>query len=57
MKNIDPVCLIHGKKKSKHFYLYCCLCFTELDEKECHILPDGKKEDVCIDCANMETKL
>lgn len=51
---IDPTCLIHGKKMSEHDCLYCCLCFKSLTPEECHVLPDGQKEDVCIPCAAKE---
>ena len=55
---IDPVCLIHGKKWSEHelgFCLYCCLCFKPLTLKECNLLPNGKREDVCKSCAKRES--
>lgn len=51
---IDPVCLVHGKKLSEHDCLYCCLCFKPLTPEQCHILPNGKKENVCIPCAAQE---
>jgi hypothetical protein len=54
---IDPVCLLHGKRMSKHelgFCLYCCLCFKPLTPDECHVRSDGKKEDVCKSCAAKE---
>jgi len=51
---IDPVCLIHGKKKSEHECLYCCLCFKPLTIEECHITSDGQREDVCNECAENE---
>jgi hypothetical protein len=53
----DPVCLIHGKRASEHEggrCLYCCLCFTPLTFEECHVRPDGTREDVCNDCAEIE---
>ena len=50
----DPTCLAHGKKLSEHTCLYCCLCFRDLTPEECHVLPNGKKEDVCIPCAARE---
>jgi len=50
----DPVCLIHGRKLSEHDCLYCCLCFKPLTVEECHLLPDGKREDVCNECAEKE---
>ena len=57
MSKIDPVCLIHGKKWSEHelgFCLYCCLCFKPLTPDECHVMENGKKEDVCKPCAEKE---
>ena len=48
--NIDPVCLIHGKKMSQHQCLYCCLCFRTLTPEECNIREDGVKKDVCVLC-------
>lgn len=57
--NIDPVCMLHGKKWSEHelgFCLYCCLCFVTLTSDECNVLENGKKEDVCKPCAAKEKK-
>jgi hypothetical protein len=51
---IDPTCLIHGKKMSKHLCLYCCLCYKTLTPEECNVREDGKKEDVCVPCAERE---
>ena len=51
MQVIDPVCAFHGLRRSKHFCLYCCLCFKILTVDECYISSDGTKEDVCMDCA------
>ena len=51
---IDPVCLMHGKKKSEHLCLYCCLCFKNLTPEECNITESGEKEDVCVPCAEQE---
>lgn len=53
----DPVCLVHGKKMSEHYCLYCCLCFKPLTFEECHIKDNGEREDVCEDCAAQEEKL
>jgi len=53
---IDPVCLIHGKKKSEHVCLYCCLCFKSLTLEECNINKEGHREDVCVECAEEERK-
>lgn len=51
---IDHVCAIHGKKLSEHICLYCCLCFSDLTEDQCHIRADGTKEDVCNRCTELE---
>lgn len=51
---IDPVCLVHGKRMSKHLCLYCCLCFKPLTPEECNVREDGVKEDVCKLCAKKE---
>lgn len=51
MSEIDPVCLTHGLRKSTHFCVQCCLCFRDLTLEECHLLPDGSREDVCDECA------
>jgi hypothetical protein len=51
---IDPVCLFHGKRWSEHHCLYCCLCFKTLTVEECHVRPDGTREDVCEACAEHE---
>lgn len=53
-ENIDAVCLIHGKKHSEHDCLFCGLCFKPLTVEECAYLPNGKREDVCIECAMAE---
>jgi hypothetical protein len=54
---IDTVCAFHGRRWSEHEggrCLYCCLCFKTLTVDECHVLPDGLREDVCNECAEME---
>jgi hypothetical protein len=54
---MDPYCAIHGKRWSEHpggRCLYCCLCFRPLTPEECHVLPDGTREDVCVPCAEAE---
>ena len=51
---IDPVCLIHGKRRSEHDCLYCALCFKSLTPEECSYLPNGKQQDVCVPCAEAE---
>jgi len=58
-KPFDYTCIIHGKKMSEHppyGCLYCCLCFCDLTPDQCHVRPDGKKEDVCNQCAEEERK-
>jgi len=54
MAKIDPICLLHGKKRSEHVCLYCCICFEDLTPEECNIRPDGKREDTCKACAAQE---
>ncbi|MCK9468407.1 MAG: hypothetical protein M0Q49_03225 [Porticoccaceae bacterium] len=54
---IDPTCLFHGKKLSEHQCLVCCLCYKDLTVEECHVLPDGTKEDVCNPCAEHEARV
>ena len=57
MSGIDPVCAFHGKRWSEHEYgrcLYCCLCFKTLTVEECNVRDDGKREDVCVECAEWE---
>jgi len=34
----------------------CCLCFSRVSLDKLHVLPNGEKEDVCFDCAEMERK-
>lgn len=55
-ENIDPVCIAHGKKKSEHACLICCLCFKSLTHEECSFLPSGTRTNVCVPCAEMEDK-
>lgn len=58
----DPVCLVHGKKKSEHDCLFCCMCFKDLTKAECIMImdPDTGKEickiDVCAECAKADAK-
>lgn len=53
---IDPVCLMHGKKMSEHICLYCCLCYKDLTPETCNVRADGKREDVCVPCAEREKR-
>lgn len=54
MSTFDPVCLVHGKRKSEHHCLYCCLCFKSLAPDECWTDEEGQKWDVCIPCKEAE---
>lgn len=54
---IDPVCLVHGKRKSEHHCLYCALCFIPLTVEKCSYLPDGTQHDVCVPCATKEYEI
>lgn len=47
------MCLFHGKRRSQHECLYCCLCFKSLTRDECAVI-DGEKWDVCQECAAAE---
>lgn len=53
---IDPVCMLHGKKRSEHLCLYCCLCFKELTPEECYEDEEGVKWDVCKPCQQKEAE-
>lgn len=53
----EPVCLFHGIPHSEHEHgrcLYCALCFKPLTLEECNVLADGRREDVCVPCAEQE---
>jgi hypothetical protein len=50
----DPVCVFHGKKRSEHNCVVCCLCYRDLGLADCHVLLDGLKENVCHACADDE---
>jgi len=56
-KPIDPLCLMHGKRLSEHDCLYCCLCFEDLTPEQCHVLPDGTRENICNKCAEAESEM
>ncbi len=45
-RHLGPVCL-DGK-------VMCCLCFSRVPQDQIHVLPDGKKEDVCLECWDKE---
>ena len=59
--DIDPVCLLHGKRRSEnppHWAgrcLFCCICFKELKStSDCMSTLDGGYEDVCLECGHEE---
>lgn len=54
---IDPVCLVHGLRRSEHVCLYCQLCYKSLTVEECSYLPDGTQHDVCVPCATHEQEM
>ena len=51
----DPTCAFHGLKRSEHRCLYCALCFRDLTFETCHVRSDGRREDICNDCAYKES--
>ena len=51
---IDPVCILHGKRRSEHVCLYCCLCFKDLTPETCWADEDGQKWDICVECGEHE---
>ena len=51
---IDPTCVFHGKKRSEHLCLTCCLCYIDLTLEECWEDEEGYKHDVCIPCRKRE---
>ena len=54
---IDPVCLVHGLRKSQHMCLYCTLCYKSLTVEECHMDSDGQRWDICEACAEEEARI
>ena len=54
---MDYTCLIHGKKMSEHQCIYCCMCFESLTIEECNLTEDGKPEDICKECAEIEKQI
>lgn len=47
---VDPVCLVHGKRWSDHDggrCLYCSICFKPLAPDECAVDSAGQKWDLC----------
>ena len=54
---IDPVCVMHGRKRSEHECLYCCLCFEDLTYETCATDKSGDKTDVCIPCYEEEGRI
>lgn len=53
-KPIDPVCLIHGLKRSEHDCLYCAICYVTLTPEECWVDKEGQKWDLCESCGKRE---
>jgi hypothetical protein len=51
---IDITCSMHGRKRSEHMCLFCCLCFEDLTPEECNVRDNGALEDVCKPCAEEE---
>lgn len=52
---LDPVCAFHGKRRSEHDCLYCCLCFRfDLPIEAFHALDDGTRVNVCEECHDAE---
>jgi hypothetical protein len=56
-KFVDPVCAFHGMRWSEHVCMYCCLCFKDLSWDDSNVLADGTREDVCRECAEMESQI
>lgn len=54
--HIDPVCLLHCKKKSEHHCLYCCICFKTLVPEECWVDEKGQRWDICKECGEEEER-
>ena len=49
-EQVNPVCLLHGKRWSEHEggrCLYCCICFKPLTPETCVEDSVGDKWDVC----------
>ena len=53
----DPVCAMHGKRRSEHVCLYCCQCFKDLTPEECSVNSVGTRVDVCVPCAEHEAAM
>jgi len=51
---LDPVCAFHGKRRSEHVCLYCCLCFCNLTPEACWVDGEGQKWDICIECGDAQ---
>lgn len=34
----------------------CCICFERVSTENLNVLPDGKREDVCRPCAEIEAR-
>ena len=57
-KKYGPVRICCGRR---HFgavcpdgKVMCCLCYNRFDQDKLNTTKDGKKEDVCIECAQVE---
>jgi len=37
-------------------FVMCCLCFRRVPQEELNVTADGKKEDVCQECAQREKR-
>lgn len=47
---IDPVCLIHLKRRSEHECLYCALCYSSMTPDECWVDENGIRWNVHDEC-------
>lgn len=34
----------------------CCICFARFEVDDLNVLPDGSREDVCRECAELERR-
>ncbi len=49
MSKLDPVCIFHGKRRSEHECLVCCICFKNLTVETCY-----NGQDICEECGKNE---
>jgi hypothetical protein len=54
---LDPVCLMHGQRKSQHLCLYCSICYESLTLDQCYQDSDGQRWDICKPCAAREQEV